>query len=92
MINYPGYWVLRRVMLFDQKLPLKKRPTEDDDAASEPIPEYRLSLLFNLNPVEVKVENDSIDFEMRIVEGSQATINSIGHQRKYQDQRTRCPP
>jgi outer membrane protein insertion porin family len=62
--------------VFDQKL-LDKRLTEDDDAVSN---EYLNTgyLFFNLNPVEVKVENDSIDFEMRIVEGSQATINSIG--------------
>ena len=62
--------------IFDQKL-LDKRLTEDDDAVSN---EYLNTgyLFFNLNPVEVKVENDSIDYEMRIVEGSQATINSIG--------------
>ena len=62
--------------IFDQKL-LEKRLTEDDDAVSN---QYLNTgyLFFNLNPVEIKVENDSIDYEMRIVEGSQATINSIG--------------
>lgn len=34
-------------------------------------------LFFNLQPVEVRVENDSIDLEMRIYEGNQATINRI---------------
>ena len=34
-------------------------------------------LFFQLNPVEVRVENDSIDFEMRISEGRQATINNV---------------
>jgi outer membrane protein insertion porin family len=34
-------------------------------------------LFFNLNPVEVQVENDSIDLEIRIVEGKQATINKV---------------
>ena len=34
-------------------------------------------LFFNLDPVEVRVENDSIDLEMRIFEGEQATINKI---------------
>jgi outer membrane protein insertion porin family len=34
-------------------------------------------LFFNLNPVEVLVENDSIDFEMRISEGRQATIRKV---------------
>jgi len=62
--------------VFDQKL-LDKRLTENDDAVSN---EYLNTgyLFFNLNPVETNVENDSIDYEMRIVEGTQATINSIG--------------
>ncbi len=34
-------------------------------------------LFFDLNPVEVLVENDSIDIEMRIREGRQATINKV---------------
>ncbi len=34
-------------------------------------------LFFDLNPVEVLVENDSIDLEMRIREGRQATIDKV---------------
>lgn len=34
-------------------------------------------LFFRITPVEIKVEGDSIDIEMRIYEGPQATINSI---------------
>ena len=34
-------------------------------------------LFFNLNPIEVAIENDSIDLEMRIREGQQATINRV---------------
>lgn len=34
-------------------------------------------LFFQINPVEVKVENDSIDFEMRMYEGKQARINRV---------------
>ncbi len=34
-------------------------------------------LFFQVNPVEVRVENDSIDFEMRIYEGKQARINKV---------------
>jgi len=34
-------------------------------------------LFFNVDPVEVKVEKDSIDVEMRIHEGEQATINKV---------------
>lgn len=34
-------------------------------------------LFFNVNPVEVLVEEDSIDFEIRIYEGKQARINRV---------------
>lgn len=34
-------------------------------------------LFFQANPVEVRVENDSIDLEIRIYEGKQATISNV---------------
>jgi outer membrane protein insertion porin family len=34
-------------------------------------------LFFNIQPVEVRIENDSIDIEMRIFEGEQAIINRV---------------
>ncbi len=34
-------------------------------------------LFFTVNPVEVRIEDDSIDVEMRIHEGTQATINKV---------------
>ena len=34
-------------------------------------------LFFRIDPVEVSVVNDSIDIEMRIYEGAQATINNV---------------
>ena len=34
-------------------------------------------LFFRINPVEIAVEGDSIDVEMRIYEGEQATINEV---------------
>ena len=34
-------------------------------------------LFFNVNPVEVNIENDSVDVEFRITEGKQATLNNI---------------
>ncbi len=34
-------------------------------------------LFFNIIPVEVRIENDSIDLEMRIMEGGQATIKNV---------------
>ncbi len=34
-------------------------------------------LFFNVQPIEIRVDSDSIDIEMRIYEGDQATINKI---------------
>ena len=34
-------------------------------------------LFFNVSPVEIMVTNDSIDLEMRIYEGKQATVNKV---------------
>jgi outer membrane protein insertion porin family len=34
-------------------------------------------LFFQLNPVEINAENDSIDLEVRMFEGKQATINKV---------------
>ena len=34
-------------------------------------------LFFNIDPVEILVEEDSIDYEIRIYEGKQATINKV---------------
>ncbi len=65
--------------VFDQKL-LDKRLTENDDAVANAYLNNGY-LFFNLNPVEVNVQNDTIDFEMRMVEGTQATINEIGYYR-----------
>ncbi|MDR1859765.1 MAG: outer membrane protein assembly factor BamA [Bacteroidales bacterium] len=62
--------------VFDQKL-LDKRLTEDESAVSSLYLDHGY-LFFSVNPVEVRVENDTIDFEMRIREGQQATINEVG--------------
>lgn len=34
-------------------------------------------LFFNIDPVEIRVANDSIDLEMRIFEGDKATVNKV---------------
>ncbi len=34
-------------------------------------------LFFQVNPIETRVDNDTIDLEMRIYEGPQATINNV---------------
>ena len=61
--------------VFDQKH-LDKRLIADDDAVSNLYLDNGY-LFFNLNPVETNVYNDTIDFEMRIFEGGQATINDV---------------
>ncbi|MCQ2311066.1 MAG: outer membrane protein assembly factor BamA [Paludibacteraceae bacterium] len=65
---------------------LNKRLNEDDDAVAKLYTDQGY-LFFNVDPVEVKIDNDSIDFEMRIYEGKPATINQInivGNTRVYE--------
>lgn len=65
---------------------LNKRLQEDDDAVSKLYTD-RGYLFFNVEPVEVYIENDSIDFEMRMMEGKPATIsqiNIVGNTRVYE--------
>lgn len=65
---------------------LNKRLNEDDDAVSKLYTDQGY-LFFNVDPVEVYVDNDSIDFEMRMYEGRPATINQInivGNTRVYE--------
>lgn len=61
--------------LYDQKL-LNKRLREDDDAITSLYMDNGY-LFFTINPVETRVENDSIDLELRIYEGKQARLNNI---------------
>ena len=65
---------------------LNKRLSEDEDAVSK-LYQDNGYLFFNIDPVEVKVEGDSIDYEMRMYEGKPATINTItitGNTRLYE--------
>ena len=65
---------------------LNERLTGDDDAVAKLYTDQGY-LFFNVDPVEVKIENDSIDFEMRMYEGQPATINRInieGNTRVYE--------
>nr|WP_319400049.1 outer membrane protein assembly factor BamA [uncultured Carboxylicivirga sp.] len=61
--------------VFNQKL-LSERLTDDEDAVSN---EYmdKGYLFSSINPVEVSVQGDTIDLEMRIYEGQQASINNV---------------
>lgn len=71
--------------VYNQKL-LSKRTTEDEDA----IANYYMDngyLFFDIIPIEKNVNGDSIDLEMRIVEGPQARINNViinGNDRLYE--------
>ena len=65
---------------------LNKRLNEDDDAVSKLYTDQGY-LFFSVDPVEVRINNDSIDFEMRMYEGQPATINEInivGNTRVYE--------
>ena len=61
--------------VFDQKT-LDKRLNEDEDAVSNLYLDNGY-LFFNLEPVESSIKDDTINFEMRIYEGNQATINRV---------------
>jgi outer membrane protein insertion porin family len=61
--------------VFNQKV-LDERLQSDEDAVSSLYLDNGY-LFFSVDPVEINVENDSIDFEMRIYEGKQATINRV---------------
>ena len=61
--------------VFDKSL-LDKRLQSDEDAVSSVYLDNGY-LFFQVIPVETKIENDSIDLEMRIYEGKQATINQV---------------
>lgn len=55
---------------------LNKRLFEDDDAVHNLYMDNGY-LFSNISPVECNVHGDTIDFEMRVVEGTQATINDV---------------
>ncbi len=61
--------------VFDQKV-MDERMYQAQDAISSLYYDDGY-LFFNVTPIEKSVQNDSIDFEMRIYEGKQARINRI---------------
>ncbi len=66
---------IKRGDIYDEAI-LEKRLRGAQDAVSTLYLDNGY-LFFNVTPVEVKVENDSIDLEMRIYEGKQARINRV---------------
>ena len=72
--------------VYNQKF-MRKRLSEDEDAVGNMY--YNNGYVFyQLDPVEVNVDGDSIDLEMRIFEGAQAHINHVrisGNDRVYEN-------
>ncbi len=66
---------IKRGDVYNQKL-LNERVNTDEDAVSNLYMDNGY-LFFNIQPVEVLVQGDSIDLEMRIYEGRQAVINKV---------------
>ena len=66
---------------------IEKRLREDEDAAGNFY--YNNGYVFsNIEPVEINVVGDSVDLEMRIVEGPQAHLNHVriyGNDRLYEE-------
>ena len=72
--------------VYNQKL-LNDRLTNDEDAIGN-LYWNNGYLFYSLDPVEVNIVGDSIDLEMRIYEGRQATINKVmisGNDRLYEN-------
>jgi outer membrane protein insertion porin family len=61
--------------IYDQKR-IEERLFSDEDAITSLYMDEGY-LFFSVNPVELKIEKDSIDLQMQISEGSPATINRI---------------
>ena len=72
--------------VYNQKL-MTERLTGDEDAIGNYY--YNKGYVFyNLDPVEVNIDGDSIDLEMRIQEGPQASISKVrinGNDRLYEN-------
>ena len=72
--------------VYNQKL-LNDRITNDEDAIKNNY--YNKGYVFsNIDPVEVNIDGDSIDLEMRVMEGPQASISHVrinGNDRLYEN-------
>ena len=77
---------MKRGDVYNQKL-LDDRITNDEDAIKNNY--YNNGYVFaNVDPVEVNIDGDSIDLEMRVVEGPQASISHVrinGNDRLYEN-------
>lgn len=72
--------------VYNQTL-LSGRLVDDEDAIANKYMDVGY-LFFQIDPVEINIENDSIDLEIRITEGPQATINKViikGNDKLYEE-------
>ncbi len=77
---------MKRGDVYNQKH-INKRLRDDEDAAGNYY--YNNGYVFsNIEPVEVNIDGDSIDLEMRVTEGPQAHLNHVriyGNDRLYEE-------
>lgn len=79
--------MMKKGDVYNQKK-LMERLSVDEDAVMNLFYANKGYLFANANPVEVNIEGDSVDIEMRIVEGQPATIRRVtisGNDRVYED-------
>ena len=77
---YPGQYLdavlgIKKGDIYNQKQ-LDQRLTSDNDAVGNLYLDNGY-LFFQVMPIEINIDNDSIDLEMRIHEGKQATIDRV---------------
>lgn len=73
--------------VYDQKK-LSDRLVGDEDAVGNAFYYNNGYIFYSADPVEVNIDKDSVDLEIRIVEGPQATIRKVtisGNDRLYED-------
>ena len=72
--------------VYNQKK-LEERLVVDEDAVVN-LYQNNGYLFSNIDPIEINIENDSIDLELRVIEGPKATIKRViiqGNDRLYED-------
>ena len=77
---------MKRGDVYNQKK-LQERLKNDEDAAIN-IYQNNGYLFSDIDPIEVNISNDSVDLELRVIEGSKATIRRVkiqGNDRLYDD-------
>lgn len=72
--------------VYNQKK-LQERLSSDEDAAVN-LYQNNGYLFSHIDPIEINIENDSVDLELRVIEGPKATIKRViiqGNDRLYED-------